>query len=119
DPAPVQLRTVIDFDRNAVLARAGNANPYLKLILEVISTAGKPMFVHIDALSQRDEKNTTFTAVVAAFDKDKNVPMAGIKSDIVTLRERFQPYIEGYLQQHDVQAKTIENGWLKRYRQTV
>ena len=118
DPAPVRLQTVIDFDRSAAFPRANNANPFLKVILEVISTEGKPMFVHVDALCNRDEKNTTYTADIAAFDHEKNLPVAGIKSDITTLRDRFQPYIEGYLKQHDAQPRVGES-WLKRYRQTV
>ncbi|HYG75395.1 MAG TPA: FHA domain-containing protein [Planctomycetota bacterium] len=120
DPAPVQLRTVIDFNRKATIGKPQpNAPPWLSLVLEIISTEGKPMFVHLDALCTRDEKHETLSASLAAFDKEKNAQLPGIKSDIVTLRDRLQPYIEGYLRKLDAGARKPNGSWLKHYRETV
>jgi len=119
DPAPVQLRTVIDFNRKAAFGKPGaSPAPWLSLVLEIISTEGKPMFVHLDALVSRDDKHETISAALSAFDKEKNTQLPGIKSDVVTLRERLQPYIEGYLRRLDAGNKN-PNGWLKHYRETT
>ncbi|HEY3325425.1 MAG TPA: FHA domain-containing protein [Planctomycetota bacterium] len=117
DPAPVQLRTVLDFDRSLTTSKATNEKPYLSVILEFISTQGKPMFVHLDAACGRDDKTETLTAVLAAHDREKDQPLPGIRSDVVTLRQRFQPYIEGYLKRLDAQPGG--GNWLKRYQQSV
>ena len=124
DPAPVELRTYVEFNRKAATPRAkAPAAPYLNLMLELASKdkGDKPLRVRVDAVCQRNE-TTDRLALEGFADTDPNhlTPLPGlvIQSDIVALRERFKPYIEGYLQSRDRQQNADDNGWLKLYRDT-
>ena len=119
NPAPVKLLSVIDYDVKAAgLRTAGNTHPYLQLIFETQSVNDKPLYVRGEALFSRDEKTETIRLV--SHDKWLDTGEAGltIRSDIATLRERFQPYIEGYLQRHDEASPGTDTGWLQFYRNT-
>ncbi|MCY3023246.1 MAG: hypothetical protein NTW87_30075 [Planctomycetota bacterium] len=123
DPAPVRLQTYVEYNRKAATARTpAYAPPYLSLMLEVNAEEAKPLRVRVDAQCQRsDRAEIVALETYAPNDKDRQTPLPGltIQSDIVALRERFQPYIEGYLASHDKFYKTEANGWLKRYRDTT
>ena len=126
DPAPMKLRTYMEFNRKAATPLPGAAvpSPYLQLMLEAASET-KPLKVRVDAFCRRTAKADILT--LERFDENdptQKEPLPGlvIQSDIVALRERFKPYIEGYLYSHDKlggqAAGLSSNGWLKRYRGT-
>ena len=137
DPAPVRLQSYIEYNAKAAnLRHAGKAAPYLSLTLEVASEQGKPspanpnaiipvMYVRTEALCSQNDKERTVTLVAYdKNDKDMKTPLPGLKieSDLVTLRERFKPYIEGYLQGSSSDGSQAGvagvDGWLKFYRAT-
>ena len=58
DPAPVELRTYVEFNRKAATPRAKTPSaPYLNLMLELTSKdkGDKPLRVRVDAVCQRSE----------------------------------------------------------------
>lgn len=114
-PAPVELLTVIDYNAKALQSRAAEPPPYLSLELRVNSAQGKPLNLRTKAQCRRTDK--TETIVLEGFDPERNTPLL-IDSDLVTLRERFQPYIEGYLSGLD-EALDQKASWLGLYRDTV
>lgn len=125
DPAPVELRTYVAYNRRAAGPRAGKeASPYLELMLEAAAKEAreKPLKIRVDAFCRRTDSGDLLT--LERFDendREHKTPLPGlvIQSDIVALRERFKPYIEGYLNSHDQQHNTENNGWLKFYRATA
>ena len=135
DPAPVELRTYLSYNRRAATLprpptpsrggegeRGREAEPYLELMLEAAGKEAKPLKVRVDAFCRRTNAGDLLTLErFAENDRERKVPLPGlvIQSDIVALRERFKPYIEGYLLSHDRRHNTENNGWLKFYRATA
>jgi hypothetical protein len=115
DKSPVELLSVLDYNANAAdPATNPNSVPYLSLDLQFASAEGKPLKVRLQANCSRDKAAETLT--LETYGIDPKTP--GINSDIETLRERFQPYIERTLQSWDESAQRGENGWLPLYQKT-
>lgn len=133
DPARVNLRSLITYNRKAFqpkpaatapadpVAPAADATvpPYLTAQLVVVSDGGKPLNVTIDAQCKRTETHETI--ILERFEDDDaehKTPKPGlfVMSDLVELRERFKPYIEGLLENWDLRAGNAGLGLLHKYR---
>ncbi|MFH0939443.1 MAG: hypothetical protein V1899_09210, partial [Planctomycetota bacterium] len=115
-PSPVELLALVDYDAKLARSRAQNSPPYLALILHVAAIKGKPLNVRVKADCSRSDKTETIVLEGHGYDRDRAIPLL-INSDIATLRERFQPYIQSYLQNIDG-GESRPNGWLAFFRDT-
>ena len=96
DPSPVALNSYVELNAHPAANPDGTPSPYLSLMLELASKVGKPLNVHLKADCSRDAK--TETIGVEIYDRDPAKPDS---ADVSALRERFNPYIEAYLENYD------------------
>ena len=114
DPSPVALNSVIDYVAHPNPSPDGTPSPYLTVMLQLGSTVGKPLNVHLKADCIRDEKTESIGLEI--YDRDPDNPDS---ADVAALRERFSPYIESYLENYDALQKGNDARIVRFYRDTI
>jgi hypothetical protein len=102
DPAPVKLIVLLDYNKPALLTPTKGVLPYLSLTMQTKSSSDKPLDVRVEAHCTRHECGDVIELMHLTKDgKDSGQPGLTIDADVATLRDRFRPYIEYFLQPRD------------------